>query len=169
MLIIFSGLPGTGKTTLSRMLAKRIGAVYLRVDTIEAGLKRSMLQIGSAEDAGYQAGCAIAEENLKLGMSVVADSVNPIAISRRLWESAAIKAGCSFKSVEIICSDIHVHRERVESRSTDIEGLILPSWQSVVDREYEAWPDGHYQFDTAFKSPDACVDALHRHLIKSEC
>ncbi|MEP4191008.1 MAG: AAA family ATPase, partial [Sneathiella sp.] len=119
MLIIFSGLPGTGKTTLSRMLAARIGAVYLRVDTIEAGLKRSMLQIGSAEDAGYQAGCAIAEENLRLGMLVVADSVNPIAISRRLWESAARKADCPFKSIEIICSDTDEHRRRVESRTTD--------------------------------------------------
>lgn len=164
MLIIFSGLPGTGKTTLSRMLAKRIGAVYLRVDTIEAGLKRSMLQIGSAEDAGYQAGCAIAEENLKLGMSVVADSVNPIAISRRLWESAAKKADCPFRSIEIICSDTDEHRRRIENRTTDIDGLTLPTWQSVVDREYEAWPEGHYQLDTAFKSPEVCLEMLYLHI-----
>lgn len=35
MLIVIGGLPGTGKTTLARLLASRIGAVHLRIDTIE--------------------------------------------------------------------------------------------------------------------------------------
>jgi broad-specificity NMP kinase len=35
MLIVFSGAPGTGKTTLSRLLAQQRGAVYLRIDTMD--------------------------------------------------------------------------------------------------------------------------------------
>ncbi|MEU0072867.1 AAA family ATPase [Streptomyces sp. NPDC006332] len=35
------GLPGAGKTTLARLLAARIGAVRLRVDTIEQAIVRS--------------------------------------------------------------------------------------------------------------------------------
>ncbi len=35
MLIIFSGLPGSGKSTIARTLSERLNAVYLRVDTIE--------------------------------------------------------------------------------------------------------------------------------------
>ena len=35
MLIVFSGLPGTGKTTIAKALAAATAAVYLRVDTIE--------------------------------------------------------------------------------------------------------------------------------------
>ncbi|MEU6773507.1 AAA family ATPase [Streptomyces sp. NPDC046759] len=35
------GLPGTGKTTHARLLAARIGAVHLRVDTIEQAIVRS--------------------------------------------------------------------------------------------------------------------------------
>ncbi|MER6141898.1 AAA family ATPase [Streptomyces sparsogenes] len=38
MLIVIGGLPGTGKTTLARLLAARIGAVHLRVDTIEQAI-----------------------------------------------------------------------------------------------------------------------------------
>lgn len=39
MLYIFSGLPGTGKSTLAQYLAKTLGAVYLRIDTIEQAMK----------------------------------------------------------------------------------------------------------------------------------
>jgi predicted kinase len=35
ILIIFGGLPGTGETTLARALAEQLGAVFLRIDTIE--------------------------------------------------------------------------------------------------------------------------------------
>jgi predicted kinase len=36
LLIILSGLPGTGKTSVARELAGQLGAVHLRVDTIAA-------------------------------------------------------------------------------------------------------------------------------------
>ncbi len=54
-LISFSGLPGVGKTTVARVLAREINAAYIRVDSIEAALKNSSLQIHPAEDAGYLA------------------------------------------------------------------------------------------------------------------
>lgn len=38
MLLIFGGLPGTGKSTIARLLAARLGAVWLRIDSIEQAL-----------------------------------------------------------------------------------------------------------------------------------
>ena len=40
ILIVMGGLPGTGKTSLSKVLSLRLDAVYLRIDTIEQALHR---------------------------------------------------------------------------------------------------------------------------------
>lgn len=67
LLVVVSGLPGVGKTTIARGLAAAVGAAYLRIDSIEAGLARSVLAIRPAEDAGYEAAYAVAEDNLRNG------------------------------------------------------------------------------------------------------
>ncbi len=42
MLVIFGGLPGTGKTTIARRLAERCHATYIRIDTIEMAILDAM-------------------------------------------------------------------------------------------------------------------------------
>lgn len=164
MLIILAGLPGSGKSTVGRALARRLGAIYLRIDTMEQAIVHSSLGVAAAEEAGYLAGNAVAEDNLRLGLTVVADSVNPVGESRIGWRDAATAAGCAFIDVEIVCSDPVEHRHRVETRSTDIEGLNQPTWQDVVDRDYEPWGEDHMVIDTAGKSVTECVDELLAHL-----
>lgn len=51
MLIIFGGLPGTGKTTISKEVAKRLKAVYLRMDTIEQTFKTDYVAFYDAQNA----------------------------------------------------------------------------------------------------------------------
>ena len=58
MLIVFAGLPGTGKTTLARLLAAEVRAAHLRVDAIEAAMKRTGQTTESIGAAGY----VVAEE-----------------------------------------------------------------------------------------------------------
>ncbi len=83
-LFIFPGLPGTGKTTLSKRLAQRINAVHLRIDTLEQGL-RDLCGV-KVEGGGYRLAYRIAADNLRLGIDVIADSCNPSELTRREWE-----------------------------------------------------------------------------------
>lgn len=159
-LYIFAGLPGSGKTTLARHLAKRINAVHLRIDTIEQGL-RDLCQV-RVEGEGYRLAYRIASDNLKLGLDVVADSCNPIELTRREWEQVAGDTDSDFRNIEVICSDAAEHRRRVEARSTDITGLELPSWRDVVDREYHEWSVERTIIDTAGQTEAESKETMWR-------
>jgi predicted kinase len=148
MLIIFGGLPGAGKTTIAWALARQLGAVYLRVDSIEQAIRDSGLVSRSLNDAGYRVGYAVAEDNLRLGRTVIADSVNPLQLTRDAWIGVATRAQVSAIEIEVTCSDPEQHQRRVETRVSDIGGLGLPSWQEVVSREYEPWERPHILIDT---------------------
>ncbi len=164
MQIILSGLPGAGKTTLSRALAARLGAVYIRADTIEHSLRRSVLNLRDVEDLGYLAGYAVAEDNLRLGHTVVADSVNPWAITRQAWRDVASRAGVPSFDVEVVCSDESEHRRRVETRQSDIPGFAVPSWRDVLERDYHVWTTQRLEVDTFNRTVDACVDLICKEL-----
>jgi predicted kinase len=159
-LYIFGGLPATGKSTLAAALARELGAVYLRADTIEQAMRDGNVTPTGPE--GYMVAYAIAAENLRLGMTVVSDSVNPLEVTREAWRNTANGAGAWYLEIEVICSDQAEHRGRVESRRPDIHGLQLPGWQDVVHREYYEWTSKDLTIDTAHQSPDQSIFRLFR-------
>src|SRR4051812_11836752 len=123
MLIIIGGLPGAGKTTIARELARQIAATHIRIDSIEQAIRDSGLLNQPINDAGYRVGYAVAEDNLRVGRTVIADSVNPLAVTRHAWLAVANRAQVSAIEIEITCSDATEHRQRVEKRVSDIAGL----------------------------------------------
>ncbi|QGY39389.1 AAA family ATPase [Pseudodesulfovibrio cashew] len=159
VLYVFSGLPGTGKTTLARCLSRHLGACFLRIDTIEQGLRD--LCGCDVQGEGYRLAYRIAQDNLLNGVSVVADCCNPIALTRDEWNDVAERADSDRVNLEITCSDPTRHRERVESRSSDIQGLALPTWEDVLARKYDPWEgDDVIRLDTACRSIEESLDAL---------
>jgi len=151
MLYIFSGLPGTGKTELSKFLAEALGAVYLRIDTIEQAMKAC--GINEINGCGYHVARNIAEDNLNTGLTVVSDSVNPLDCTRKAWRTVAIKTGKPYCEIEVTCSSRKEHKHRVETRTSGIDGMKLPDWHDVVSREYHPWTSEHLVIDTAGKTP----------------
>jgi len=164
MLIVLGGLPGTGKTTIARELARAIDAVHIRIDSIEQAILESRLSAESVEDAGYRVGYVLAEDNLRLGRIVIADSVNPLPITRDSWLRVANRAQVPAVEVEIECSDQAEHRRRVEDRFGDLPGLPALTWQDAITRDYQPWRREHLVIDTAGRSVEQCVALLREAL-----
>ncbi len=112
---------------------------------------------GPLDDAGYRAAYGVAADNLRLGRSVVADCVNDRALARDAWRDVGLSAGARVVEVEVICADPHEHRRRVEDRTADVAGLVLPTWGEIVAGPYERWDRDRLIIDTARHSPDDCV------------
>jgi predicted kinase len=159
MLIIFSGLPGTGKSTLAQRLAAELGAVWLRIDTIEYAIADGD-EAAVVGAAGYRVAYAVAEDNLRLGCTVIGDSANLLEITRRAWRNAASRAGVGAVEIEVVCSDQAEHRRRVETRIS----LIPVRWQEVVEREFEPWIGDHIRIDTAGQDIEQSIAALRQAL-----
>lgn len=162
MLIVFSGLPGTGKTTIARELARQTGAVYLRIDVIEQAIRKAGVLAGDVGASGYGVANALALSNLQVGHAVVADCVNPVRESREAWKAVAAAAKVVLLDILVTCSDREEHQRRVETRTGDIPGLIPPTWQSVLAHEYEAWESGPLEIDTALMTPEQAVTVVSR-------
>ena len=148
MLIVLGGLPGTGKTAIARELVVRSPSAYLRIDAIEQAL-RKLSALEEVGPAGYVLAYELAKSNLALGMTVVADCVNPLSVTREAWRAVATSTSSGLLEVEVVCSDPVEHRRRVESRQADIPGLTLPTWEAVLRREYEAWTTTRLVIDSA--------------------
>ncbi|MCV2395329.1 AAA family ATPase [Actinotalea sp. M2MS4P-6] len=159
ILISLGGLPGVGKTTLAREISRSLGATHLRVDSVEQALLSSGRwdRLDDLADLGYRALHAVAADQLRLGLSVVADTVNPIPLTRDAWHSVAGATDARLLEVEVVCSDPGEHRRRVERRTADIAGHALPTWAEVEARTYHPWP-GALRVDTAV--PGAADDVL---------
>ncbi len=169
MLIILAGLPGVGKTTLARDLARQIGAVHVRIDTIEQALRDAGALAGPMDDAGYRVAYAVAADNLRLGRTVIADCVNPVALSRDAWRAVAANVPVAAVEVEILCSDADEHRRRVETRRLDVPGLTPPTWTEIEAEVraggYEPWDRERIVVDTARCTTEEAVRALRERLV----
>lgn len=165
MLIILGGLPASGKSTIAQALAVRIGACYLRVDTVEQAI-RSATPPSAVDDvgpAGYVTLYRLAADNLRLGHTVIVDSVNAIEITRQAFRDVAKKTGSRSLEVEVVCSDAAMHRLRAETRRSTVEGWTPPNWEQIGKRRFEPWkPD--LRVDTSLLSVDESVATIIKSL-----
>jgi predicted kinase len=154
--VVIGGLPATGKSTIARALAIEAAAPYLRVDRIEQAIVTSSTLSHPVGPVGYAVAHQLALEQLQLGSDVIVECVNPVALTRDAWLGTV----AALVEVEVVCSDPAEHRRRVETRASDVDGLVKPTWAEVVDREYEPWSRTPVRIDSATMSVPHAVQQI---------
>lgn len=148
---------------MARAVASELGAVHIRIDVIETALETSgAVSLEEHPELGYRVAYFEAIEHLRRGRHVIADSVNPIAVTREAWRWVANEAGAQIIEVEVVCSDPVEHRRRVETRVADIPGHVEPTWSDVITREYDPLELGQraVRVDTAHGIEGAAMEVL---------
>jgi predicted kinase len=144
-LIVFSGLPGTGKSTLAEALGRELGIPVFAKDWLEATLLRSGLKPTHNEKslgfAGYELLTTLAERQLMLRQSVILDSVAASQSIRNTWRRLSDRYDAGYRAIECICSDEMLHRSRLNERKRGIPGWHELGWSEVerVKRYYLPW------------------------------
>lgn len=162
-LIVLSGLPGTGKSTLATGLSQALSTAVFSVDPIEAAMWRSGISKAQTGIAAYEIAATLANDHLKTGHSVIVDAVNPVEAPRAVWRKLAETHHVALILIECICTDPIVHRNRIVARVREIEGMPEITWDRVLERqaEYEPWNEARLILDTSNTSPDQLLmDAL---------
>ena len=152
-MIIFSGLPGTGKSTLAETVGRQLGIPVFAKDWLEASLISSGL--GSNDDlkqlgfAGYELLTVLAERQFMLNQSVILDSVASTQNIRTKWFQLAEQYGAERLVIECICSDERIHRTRLKDRRRNIPGWHELEWADIekVKQYYAAWEEEHLVLD----------------------
>lgn len=126
--VIFSGLPGTGKSTLADRLARQLRWPLLRIDDVAGNVP---------PDADYHFWdekvlvlLTIVGEQLKLGISVIADSVF-MGADRLHAQEIAQKHGAIFRPVYCFVSDESIWEERVNERVDTLGRSEIATWEQI--------------------------------------
>ncbi|MFT3854842.1 MAG: AAA family ATPase [Ilumatobacteraceae bacterium] len=151
-LVVLSGLPGTGKSTVAGQVVDVTGADLLAKDVIEAALWRR--GVGRDQDSSWVAHevmTSLASEALRRGRTVVLDTVAGTERVRRDWRVAAAAVGAAFVVVVCSCRDVELHRRRLLGRRRGIDGWPELTWADAeaTRGRWEAWNDPHLEIDAA--------------------
>lgn len=100
--------------------------------------------------AAYLVAETLASENLKLGLSVITDSVRAVKEAREIWRDLSRKHLTRLIIIECVL-DSRLHKKRVESRVRNIHGIPDLTWNDVEDRRkvYLEWKEERLVLDMA--------------------
>lgn len=144
-----SGFPGSGKSTLSRQLAKHTGAIIIDHDVSKTALLKildgtaiSGKEIGRAS---YGTDWALIEFQLSKGESVIFDSPCLYAEMVEIGTQLALKYGAAYKYIECYLNDFTEINQRLANRKRLPSQIQSVDSESIFQRAVDSSqiPEGH--------------------------
>ena len=142
-LVIFSGLPGTGKSTLANRLARELQVPLLSIDDVVGDVPENPTV--EFWDSKVAILLGLAERQLELSLSVIVDSVF-MNMDRNHAQQIARDHQASFRPIYTYVSDDKVWEERVTARYEQLNHKNVASWERI---QYQRGHFRKWQPDTA--------------------
>jgi len=164
-LVIFSGLPGTGKSTLADKVARKLRWPLLRIDDV----------IGDVpEDAGisfWDSKVAIlldlVNTQLELGLDVIADSVF-MNMDRHHAQELARKYQARFRPIYVFMSDDKIWEQRVIERYNEMNNKDVATWENIQHQRerFSTWQPGTALFIDSLNPVEKNFDRVFNFVTK---
>jgi predicted kinase len=142
-LIIFSGLPGTGKSTLARLAAQKLRIPLLGIDDVVSFIPSHMSRHAQPYwDDMIGILLKLVESQLELGLSVIVDSVF-MGEDRAQAAAIARRHEAIFRPIYTYLSDERVWAERVRQRVATAPPEIkaeVTTWERIRDQRKSFYP-----------------------------
>lgn len=128
VLLLLSGLPGTGKSFLARQLAEALPFVIIESDVVRKILFPQPLYTAQESRWVHRTCHALMAKLLKRGVRVIYDATNLIEYHRELVYRIAQKAGARLVVVKTVASE-EVAQERLRTRQEEARELSDADWR----------------------------------------
>lgn len=137
-----AGLPGTGKSAIAELIGARLSKPVVSVDPIESAILRAGIDSDQPTGlAAYLVAESLAETIIVAGRGLIVDAVNAVDPAREQWVNLAARTGEKLVFIEVICSDLGIHRARLEARERHLPHVTEPTWFAVEQSldDYAEW------------------------------
>jgi hypothetical protein len=165
-LIVISGVPGVGKSTLADAVGSRLGIPVFATDWLLGALTPfGGRHLDDLLEIGAELLTTLAVRQLTLGQSAILDHPTEAPVDRNRWRSLAHHAKAEFVPVHCVCPDPTIHRARLEGRIRAIPGWHNAGAWSNVERRTAAfppWPDDTLIVDTTAPHDESLAAVLAR-------
>lgn len=161
-LIIITGLPCSGKSTIAEGIAEKLKLPVFSVDPIESSILKSGIKRSFETGlAAYLIAQTLAKEQLKLDLSVIIDAVSPVKEARVMWNELSKKYNAQLIIIECVL-DKDLHKKRIESRIRKLYGIPEITLDDVEKcrKEYLKWEEERLIIDTSNNNKNNLKKAL---------
>jgi predicted kinase len=152
-LVIFSGLPGTGKSTLANRLARELRWPLLRIDDVVGDVPENAGM--DFWDSQVAILLGLAEAQLELGINVIVDSVF-MNTDRHHAQAIARKHQSNFRPIYTFLSDDQIWEERLTRRFNELNNPAVSTWEQVQHQRnhFRTWEPDTALFIDALTPPE---------------